>query len=79
MPTTAVREQVRELRWLIDELGHELDALAATPYPRVHRFLMRHLATRIAKVAVQMQHHLTEQLPEKPSPSTVAPLVEQSA
>jgi hypothetical protein len=78
MPTTAVREQVRELRWLIDELGHELDALAITPYPLVHRFLMRNLTTRIAQVAVQVQRYLTEQLPDQPFPSSVVLLVEQS-
>ena len=79
MPTTTVREQVKELHWLIDKLERELDALATTPYPRVHRFLMRTLTTRIARVAVQVQLHLTEQLAVKPSPINVAPLVEQSA
>ncbi len=79
MPTTAVREQVRELRWLVDELGHELDALATTPYPLVHRFLMHHLATRIARIAVQVQCHLAEQLPDQPFPSDGMRLVEQSA
>ena len=31
MVTTAIREQISELHWLIDELGQELDALAVTP------------------------------------------------
>jgi hypothetical protein len=79
MSPTTVREQITELHWLVDELGHELDALATTSYPRVHRFLMRNLTTRIVRVAVQVQRHLIEQLPEKPSPSNVVPLVEQSA
>ena len=79
MPTTAVRDRITELHWLVDELGHELDALATTSYPHVHRFLMRNLTTRIAQVAVQMQSHLTDQLPGKPFPSDEMPLIEQSA
>jgi hypothetical protein len=79
MSTTVSRERITELRWLIDELGHELDALATTPYPRVHRFLMCHLANKIARVALQVQRHLAEQLPEKPLLSDEVPLVEQSA
>jgi hypothetical protein len=79
MSTTAVREQVKELRWLIEELGQELDTLATTSYPRVHCFLMRNLATRIARVAMQVQRHLAEQLPEKQSLSDEVRLVEQSA
>ena len=79
MSTTVVRDQMTELRWLVDELGQELDALATTSYPRVHRFLMRNLATRIARVAVQVQRHLAEQPPDQPFPSNIAPLVEQSA
>jgi len=79
MLTTVLREQVKELHWLVEELGHELDALATTPYPLVHRFLMRNLTARIAQVAVQVQSHLTEQLPGKPFPSNEMRLVEQSA
>ncbi len=79
MSTTAVRAQITELHWLVDELGHELDALATTPYPRVHHFLMRNLTTRIAQVAVQVRSQLTEELPDQPIPSSVVPLVEQSA
>ena len=79
MITTAVREQISELHWLIDELGHELDALAVTPYPLVHCFLMRNITTRIALVAVQVQSHLTEQLPGKSLSSDEVRLVEQSA
>jgi hypothetical protein len=79
MVTTAVREQINELRWLIDELGQELDALAVTPYPLVHRFLIRNLTTRIARVAVQVQSHLAGPSPDRSISSHVAPLVEQSA
>jgi len=78
MVTTTVREQISELHWLIDELGQELDALATTPYPLVHRFLVCNLTTRIARLAVQVQRHLTEQLPDQYVPSDVVPLVEQS-
>jgi hypothetical protein len=77
--TCLVSEQITELRWLIDELGHELDALATTSYPLVHHFLMRNLTTRITQVAVQLQSHLTKQLPDQLFPSSVVPLVEQSA
>jgi hypothetical protein len=79
MSTTAIRAQMSELHWLVDELGHELDALATTPYPRVHHFLMRNLTTKIVQVAVQVRSHLTEQLPDQPIPSSVVRLVEQSA
>lgn len=79
MSTTALRVQITELHWLVDELGHELDALATTPYPLVHRFLMRNLATRIAQVAVQVHSVLSESAPDTRVSSTVAPLVEQSA
>ncbi len=79
MSSIALREQVSDLYWLVDELEHELDALATTPYPRVHRFLMRNLTTRIAWVAVQMQRHLTEQPPDTKESSDEAPLLEQSA
>ncbi len=79
MPTTTVRAQITELHWLVDELEHELGALATTLYPLVHRFLMRHLATRIARIAVQVQCHLAEQLPDQPFPSDGMRLVEQSA
>jgi hypothetical protein len=74
-----VSEQIIELRWLVDELGHELDALATTSYPHVHCFLMRNLTTRIARVTVQVQGHHTEQPPGASLPSTVARLLEQSA
>jgi hypothetical protein len=79
MVTTAVREQISELHWLIDELGQELDTLAITPYPLVHCFLMRNLTTRIARVAVQVQSHLTGPSPDRSISSHVTPLVEQSA
>ena len=79
MSTTVVREQITELHWLVDELGHELDALATTPYPLVHRFLMRNLTTRIAQVAVQVQRHFTEQPPGMKESSDEMRLLEQSA
>jgi hypothetical protein len=79
MSTTVLRGRITELRWLIDELGHELDALATTSYPHIHRLLMRNLTTRIAQVAVQVQSHLTQRLPEKPPLSDEVRLVEQSA
>ena len=79
MSTNAVRDQISELRWLVDQLEQERDTLATTPYPLVHRFLIHNLAARIAQVAVQVQRHLAEQPPSTPLPSNVAPLVEQSA
>jgi uncharacterized coiled-coil protein SlyX len=77
--TCLISEQITELRWLVDELGHELDALTTTPYSLVHRFLMRNLTTRIARVAVQVQRHLAEQPPHMKESSDEMPLVEQSA
>ena len=79
MSTTVLREQITELHWLVDELGHELDALATTPYPLVHRFLMRTLTTRIARVAVQVHGALSEPTRDRSVSSSVVPLVEQSA
>ena len=79
MSTMVLQERITELCWLVDDLGQELDALATTPYPGVHRFLMRTLTTRIARVVVQVQSHQAEPSPDQPFPSTVAPLVEQSA
>ena len=79
MLTTVLRERMTELHWLVDELGHELDALATTSYPLVHRFLMRNLTTRIARVAVQVQRHLTEQPPGMKESSDEMRLLEQSA
>ena len=79
MSTTAVQEQISELRWLVDQLEQEWDTLAATPYPRVHRFLMCNLTTRIARVAVQVQRHLTLPSPGTKEVSDEVPLVEQSA
>jgi hypothetical protein len=43
--------QMSELRWLVSELGHEVQALSTTPYPHVHRLLVQSLATKIAQVA----------------------------
>jgi hypothetical protein len=60
MLTDPLPDQITELRWLVGELRLELDTLATTPYPGVHRFLMCNLAARIAKVAVQVRGSLTE-------------------
>jgi hypothetical protein len=79
MSTNALRKQIGDLRWLVDELGHELDALASTPYPGVHRFLMRNLATRIARVAVQVRGSLTEHPQDQQGSSNEVHLLEQSA
>ena len=48
--TPELAEQVNELRWLVCELGNERDALATTPYPQVHRFLMHNLTRRISRL-----------------------------
>ena len=79
MSTTAVREQISELRWLVDQLEQERDTLATTPYPRLHRFLMRNLATRIARVAVQVHGVLSEPAPDTSVSSDGVRLVKQSA
>ena len=79
MSHTAIRAQVTELHWLVEELGHELDALATTPYPLVHRFLIRNLTTRIARVAVQVHGAVSEPAPDRSVSSNVALLLEQSA
>jgi hypothetical protein len=79
MLTNAVQEQISELRWLVDELGQELDALATTPYPRVHHFLMCNLATKIARVAVQVRGVLSEQSHDKRVPADATRPHEQSA
>jgi len=72
-------EQITELHWLVNELGQELDALVSTPYPRVHRFLLCNLATRIVKVAVQLRSIVTEQSHDTEETSDGVPLLEQSA
>jgi hypothetical protein len=51
MNTHDLPEQISELRWLVYELGHELQALSTTPYPHVHRFLIHTLAKKVAQVA----------------------------
>ena len=79
MSTTALQEQISELRWLVDQLEQEWDTLATTPYPRVHHFLMGNLTTRIARVAVQVQRHLTQPSPGPKEVSDEVRLVEQSA
>jgi hypothetical protein len=43
--------QISELRWLVYELGREMQALSTTPYPHVHRFLVHTLAKKVAQVA----------------------------
>ena len=79
MSTNAVRAQISELRWLVDQLEHERDTLTTTPYPRVHHFLMCNLATKIAQVAVQVHGVLSEPAPDRSVSSDGASLVEQSA
>jgi hypothetical protein len=79
MLTNAVREQMTELHWLVGELGLELEAMATTSYPRVHCFLMRNLAARIARVAVQVGSSVTEQPPGERTPSDGVHLLEHSA
>jgi hypothetical protein len=79
MPTTVLPEHISELRWLVDELSQELDILATTSYPRVHRFLMRTLAIKIIKVAAQVRGNLTEHPQDQQGPSNGARLIEQSA
>jgi hypothetical protein len=79
MSTNAVREQISELRWLVDQLEQERATLATTPYPLVHQFLMRNLATRIASVAVQVHGVLSEPAPDTSVLSEGVRFVEQSA
>ena len=79
MSTNAFRAQMSDLRWLVNELEHELDAPASSPFPRVHRFLLRYLASKIIKVAAQVRGSLTEHPPGQQGPSDGACLVEQPA
>ena len=79
MLTNAVREQMTELHWLVDQLELELEAMATTSYPRVHCFLMHNLATRIAQVAVQVRNIVTEQPPDERTSSDGVHLLEHSA
>ena len=44
-------EQMSELRWLVYELGQEVETLSTTPYPHVHRLLAHSLAAKVAQVA----------------------------
>jgi hypothetical protein len=60
MNTTGLSEQVSELRWLVYELGKEMETLVTTPYPHVHRFLMHSLTRKIAQVAESACSSLTE-------------------
>jgi hypothetical protein len=66
MSTSELAELVSELRWLVSELGNELETLETTAYPLAHRFLMNGLAQRIARVA----EHTTQCL----SPSLATPV-----
>ncbi len=72
-------EQVSELRWLIYELGNELNTLATTPYPQVHRLLMQCLAKKVAQVAQRTCESLSQSVPTPVArPEEVQP-IEQSA
>jgi hypothetical protein len=53
-------EQVSELRWLAYELGNEMQTLETTAHPLAHQFLMHGLARRIAQVAAQTCHSLSQ-------------------
>jgi len=60
MNTTGLCEQVSELRWLVYELGKEMETLGTTPYQHLHRFLMHSLSRKIAQVAESACSSLTE-------------------
>ena len=79
MSLEALSAHLSELRWLVDELGQELDTLESTSYPRVHCFLMHNLATRIARVAVQVGSSVIERPPGERTPSDGVHLLEHSA
>lgn len=70
---------ISELRWLVDQLGQELDTLESTSRPRVHRFLMLNLTTRIVHIAAQVHRTLTRSSVDQRSVSNGAHFVEQSA
>ena len=74
MNTSELSKQVSELHWLISELGHELETLAITPYPLVHRFLMHSLTRKVAQVAELACSSLTESIttPVDCSPTVLA-------
>jgi hypothetical protein len=50
MNSSDLPTQVSERHWLVSELGNELETLATTPYPLVHRFLMHSLTRKMAQV-----------------------------
>ncbi len=77
--TPELAEQVNELRWLVCELGNERDALATTPYPQVHRFLMHNLTRRITKVAQATGERLSQFTPTPVACPEVQPIEQQSA
>jgi hypothetical protein len=60
MNTTGLSEQVSELRWLVYELGKEMETLVTTPYPHVHRFLIHSLTRKIAQIAQSTCSSLAE-------------------
>jgi len=68
---------ISELRWLVDELGQELETLENTSYPRVHCFLMLNLTTRIVQIATQVHKALTQPAADQRSMSDEAHLAEQ--
>lgn len=80
MNTSELTEHVSELRWLVYELGNELETLETTAYPLAHRFLLHHLTQRIARVAAHTTHCLGESLATpvvRPQEQPIEP-VEQS-
>jgi hypothetical protein len=79
MSLEALSAHLSELRWLVDELGQELDTLERTSYPRVHCFLMHNLATKIARAAVQVRSSVIEQPPDERTSSDGVHLLEHSA
>jgi hypothetical protein len=43
--------QISELRWLVYELGREMQTLETTSRPHIHRFLVHALARKVALIA----------------------------
>ena len=81
MTTPELAEHVSELRWLVSELGNELETLETTAYPLAHRFLMHHLAQRIARVAAHTAQCLSPSIPTPVARSEKQPVerIEHSA
>jgi hypothetical protein len=62
MTSPELSDHISELRWLVSELGNEMQVLETTAYPLAHRFLMHRLARRIARVAAHTTHCLNPSL-----------------